>query len=129
MNPSNNNSSPNPVSAITTPAVGGGGLGTLIVMVAQSLPDSSPWKSWLVTLAPAVSVVVTSFWVWISAEIRKSNREKEVKKALAEMRQYLRQQINDPAISAKQRKDYEKRLSILEETSFQRELKKLIVDE
>ena len=62
---------PNSNSGIGSAAVGGAGTGTLLVVLAQNLPPENAWKSWLVIIAPAVSALMTSFWVFTTSELKK----------------------------------------------------------
>ena len=61
----------------TSASIAGAGGGTLLVLLANNLPDTYPLKSWLVILAPSVSIVLSLFWKYIS---RKSNAYFKVKK-------------------------------------------------
>lgn len=70
---SSNTQQPNSTSA----SIAGAGGGTLLVLLANNLPDTYPLKSWLVILAPSVSIVLSLFWKYIS---RKSNAYFKVKK-------------------------------------------------
>lgn len=68
-----NTQQPNSTSA----SIAGAGGGTLLVLLASNLPDTYPLKSWLVIIAPSVSIVLSLFWKYIS---RKSNAYFKVKK-------------------------------------------------
>jgi hypothetical protein len=68
-----NTQQPNSASA----SIAGAGGGTLLVLLASNLPDTYPLKSWLVIIAPSVSIVLSLFWKYIS---RKSNAYFKVKK-------------------------------------------------
>ncbi|SFN48125.1 hypothetical protein SAMN05428949_2985 [Chitinophaga sp. YR627] len=61
----------------TSASIAGAGGGTLLVLLASNLPDTYPLKSWLVIIAPSVSIVLSVFWKFIS---RKSNAYFKVKK-------------------------------------------------
>lgn len=61
----------------TSASIAGAGGGTLLVLLANNLPDTYPLKSWLVIVAPSVSIVLSLFWKYIS---RKSNAYFKVKK-------------------------------------------------
>jgi hypothetical protein len=61
----------------TSASIAGAGGGTLLVLLANNLPDSYFLKSWLVIIAPSVSIVLSLFWKFIS---RKSNAYFKVKK-------------------------------------------------
>ena len=61
----------------TSASIAGAGGGTLLVLLANNLPDTYALKSWLVIIAPSVSIVLSLFWKYIS---RKSNAYFKVKK-------------------------------------------------
>ncbi|TWW01315.1 hypothetical protein [Chitinophaga pinensis] len=61
----------------TSASIAGAGGGTLLVLLASNLPDTYPLKSWLVIIAPSISIVLSVFWKFIS---RKSNAYFKVKK-------------------------------------------------
>jgi hypothetical protein len=61
----------------TSASIAGAGGGTLLVLLANNLPDTYPLKSWLVIIAPSVTIVLSLFWKYIS---RKSNAYFKVKK-------------------------------------------------
>lgn len=111
------------VSDLGLAAVSGGGTGTLLAYLAQSLPTTNPYKSLFIILAPSASVAITSFWVWATAEYNKRRQDSLVQKKITEMRENLLQKINDPKVKPNQKKEYERQLAILEEKSFQRDLK------
>jgi hypothetical protein len=54
---------------VGTAAAGGG---TLLVLLAQNLPESSAWKSWSLIAAPTVSIVLGAFFTWIAAQVKQS---------------------------------------------------------
>ena len=127
MDNKNHINTSNSASDLGLAAISGGGTGTLLIYLAESLPPSNPYRDIFVIIAPSAAVAITSFWVWTMGEINKRRKEKLIKKTLAETAENLHKKIADPSISQKQKKIYEKQLAILDEKSFQRSLK--IIDE
>jgi hypothetical protein len=81
---SNNHQQPN-----TSASIAGAGGGTLLVLLANNLPDSYFLKSWLVIIAPSVSIALSLFWKYIS---RKTNAYFKVKK-VARSKKILQRKI------------------------------------
>ncbi len=50
--------------------VAGSFIGTVLVAVANRLPDSNPWKFWLLLLTPVLSVSITGLVSWVTVEIQ-----------------------------------------------------------
>lgn len=73
----------------TTASIAGAGGGTLLVLLANNLPDNYPLKSWLVIIAPSVSIALSVFWKFIS---RKTNAYFKVKK-IARSKKILHRKI------------------------------------
>lgn len=75
------------------PVAGASG-GTLLVLLANNLPDNYPYKSWLILIAPTISVVLSAFWIWSKTRfdtyIDDNKREKILKKLRSEIENDLR---------------------------------------
>ena len=112
-------------SGIGVAAVGGGGVGTLLVGVSHLFPETSSWRTFLVTIAPAVSVALSAFWIWATVEMQRYRKEKTVKDTISELRQHLVDQINNSNTTPELKKQFEQQLSQLEEKSFQRAIQVL----
>ena len=87
-------SQPPPDSEQTAPAkVGvdaigaGAGSGTLVFVIAQTLPD--PLKFWLTAAAPTISAASSAGWVLLRSKLVKRYREWEMKQAIAKAKQTL----------------------------------------
>ena len=113
------------VNSLGIAAVGGGGVGTLIVGFAQLIPESNSWRSVLMIIAPAVSVGISTLWIWFVGAYARRRQDKMVQSTIAQMRTYLRERIDDPKTSEEMKEDYEKKLTLLEDTIFKRELRKI----
>lgn len=79
-------------------AAGAGG-GTILILVAQNLPESHPWKSWLVTTAPAVTVGVSAMWLWIRSRVNAHLSRKDRAKRFHELRSKILSMIANPETS------------------------------
>ena len=56
--------------------VAGAGTGTLLVSLAKNLPDANPYKSWLIIIAPTVTILIT----WIAKSIERYLKKRNVRK-------------------------------------------------
>ena len=81
--------------------IAGAGGGTLLVLLASNLPDSNTLKSWLIIIAPAVTVLVS--YLWRIARIKLNKRI--IKKRIQEQKIYIKTVLSDE-IS----KDHEEKL-------------------
>ena len=79
-------------------AAGVGG-GTLLVLLSNNLPDTSPWKSWLVIAAPSVTVFFSALWLAALHLIAKRFRAKEKQALFSNFKQTLTSEIDDPHTS------------------------------
>jgi len=113
------------VSSLGVAAIGGGGVGTLMVGFAQLIPESDNWRTVLVIIAPAVSVGISTLWVWLVGEFSRRRQDKIVQSTIAQMRTYLHECIDDPKTSKDMKEDYKRKLTLLEDIVFKRELRKL----
>ena len=73
----------------------GTGTGSLIILLAKNLPEVSPYKLWIMTLAPFIAVGLAAFWNWLSARVDSYLR---VRNSLPAANYYIRaltrQQLN-----------------------------------
>ena len=100
-------------------AIGGGGGGTLLLTLAQSLPDNNKFKSILILIAPAVSVTLNYFWIWISSEYSKNRIDKIKQRKIEEIRNSLINRIKNDNTPKHMIDKYKKQLEILEDNAFQ----------
>lgn len=88
------------------------GSGTLLAVLANNLPDSNPWKSWLLILAPSATAAVIHTWAWGAAVLDRSLARRQVVQSLRQAESLYRIALNDPSTSeqhkADVRREYEK---------------------
>lgn len=116
----------NKKSSLGKAAVGGGGIGTIIVGFAQLLPEGDPLRSFLVTVSPALTLGISGIWIWVGTQIENLNKSRKRSKVIEETRLYLNETIKDPNASderkdlaheqliALDKKDFESRLQIVD---------------
>src|SRR5690349_18050372 len=92
----------------------GAGSGTLLVLLANNLPQGSPWKSWLVIIAPSISIAVSVIYGWIRTTLDKRAARKELGLVVSRARLTLQKAIENPATSEAHRQQLRKELEGLE---------------
>lgn len=107
-------------SGIGLAAVGGGGAGTLLVGLAQLLPETSQLKTLLVLAAPSISAALGYFWIQATAWFRTERKERIADEKTEELRDYLISQINSENTLPDMKAQYKRQLALLEEKRFQR---------
>ena len=106
-------------------AIGGGGIGTLIVGFAQLIPESNTWRTVLVIIAPAISVGISTLWAWGIGEFTRRRQDKIAQETIIQMRKYLHGRINDPDTPDDMRENYIKKLELLDDIVFNRDIDKI----
>jgi len=113
------------VNGVGIAAIGGGGIGTLIVGFAQLIPESNAWRTVLVIIAPAISVGISTLWVRGVEEYTHYRQKKNAQEIIIRMRKYLQECIKDPNISEEMKAKYRQKLEVLEDEVFNRELNEI----
>lgn len=80
------NGGPDPPDQRLSRGAAGAGVssGTLLAALADNLPDDSPYKSWLVILAPSLSIVVGFGWGLVKFHLDELVSYWRVQRALAD---------------------------------------------
>jgi hypothetical protein len=83
----------------TSASIAGASGGTLLVLLANNLPESYPLKSWLVIIAPSVSIVLSLFWKFISKKADVYFKGKKVEKSKILLQRRIQAALNNGMIS------------------------------
>ena len=83
----------------TSASIAGASGGTLLVLLANNLPESYPLKSWLVIIAPSVSIVLSLFWKYISKKADVYFKGKKVEKSKILLQRRIQAALNNGMIS------------------------------
>lgn len=83
----------------TSASIAGASGGTLLVLLANNLPESYPLKSWLVIIAPSVSIVLSLFWKFISKKTNTYFKGKKVEKSKTLLQKKIQAALNNGLIS------------------------------
>lgn len=83
----------------TSASIAGASGGTLLVLLANNLPESYPLKSWLVIIAPSVSIVLSLFWKFLSKKTNTYFKGKKVEKSKTLLQKKIQAALNNGLIS------------------------------
>ena len=92
----------------------GVGSGTLLVILANNIPEHNQWKTWLVLLAPSVTVAVGVVYGWIRALIERWLNKRELVHVIHQAKQTLSDALRNPETSEEHRAQLRKELEQLE---------------
>jgi len=93
-----NNQQPSSTSA----SIAGASSGTLLVLLASNLPDNYPLKSWLVIIAPTVSIAFSLIWKFLIREKNAYYKRKRVVKFKKLLLQKIEAALSDGLISSEE---------------------------
>lgn len=112
---------PSKVGATAT----GAGSGTLLVIIAESLPETNPLKSWLVIVAPTLSVTLSALWYWAQIEIANYLQEKKIYTLVQKTKKTLLVALNNSDTSNEHREAIRRKLEELELIVSDQQMKKI----
>ena len=84
------------------------------MLLANNLPDHNPWKSWLVLLAPSISIGISVVYSWIRKAVDDSLESRKVNWFVIEAKQTLKEALENPNTSETHRKRLRTQLEELE---------------
>jgi hypothetical protein len=94
----NQNQQPSTTSA----SIAGASSGTLLVLLASNLPDNYPLKSWLVIIAPSVSIAFSLIWKFLIREKNAYYKRKRVVKFKKLLLKKIEAALSDGLISTEE---------------------------
>jgi hypothetical protein len=92
----------------------GAGSGTLLVLLANNLPERNPWRSWLVLLAPSLSIAITVAYAWGRKAIDEYLERRRVERFVREAKVTLKEALENRNTSETHRKKLRAQLEELE---------------
>ncbi|RAJ10572.1 hypothetical protein LX64_00176 [Chitinophaga skermanii] len=95
----------------------GVGGGTLLISLANNLPDTNVYKSWLIIIAPSITMFIAFCWKLIFERMTKHSTKVKVKEQDETWQQYSNDLLNDPHLSEKFKKKVQAKV---EEYKFDR---------
>jgi len=132
VEPANSTAGPSPPSKPTgdpasrlSAGAAGAGSGTLLVLLANNLPSTSPWKGWLVIVAPSATVFATFVWAKLSIMLTAVLRTREFNKLVERARRTLVGALDNKATSPEHREKLKGELEQLELLLVQTDVEKI----
>lgn len=100
----------------------GGGVGTIVAAMANSLPETSGWRTMLIVGAPVITVAVSGVWLFLKAayidpfvnERKHRAADAAMDKVLADARANAARVQADPNASPEHKRDVQKMVEELE---------------
>jgi len=111
-------------SNIGAGAAGVGG-GTLLILLVRNLPDDNVWKSWLLILAPTLSIGLSVLWLWLRKKIIEYISTKEFKNAMSQAKATLQEALQNPSTSESHKEQLCKDLERLERIAVDSQLQRV----
>ena len=112
-------------ASATSAGAAGASAGTLLVLLARNLPDSNPWKSWALVLAPSLSVFLSWLLIRVRHEaeyyLAKRNRQRVFDAIIAKIREAL----DNPLTSEEHKQTMRKELEQVEKLRIDAEREQL----
>ncbi|MEO1255270.1 MAG: hypothetical protein AAFY41_10350 [Bacteroidota bacterium] len=102
----------------------GAGSGTLVALIANNLSDSNWIKTWLVLIAPSLSIVSGAIWVWLQTKFIDSVKEFEFRLFIVRSINTIDEALQDPNLSEERLLELQKMRNELTQAKIERIMKK-----
>ena len=77
----------------------GGGCGTILVALAESLPPDDPWRPWLLYLAPSVTVILSGLWLYAKYRVVEWARNRDIDTVIQQAKKLFQDAVDNPNTS------------------------------
>jgi hypothetical protein len=91
----------------------GAASGTLLAVLAQSLPDRSQLRLWLLLLTPTFSMLFSSVWLWLKRVVENRIHQKEKEQLFRRLQETILRSIKDPNLAEDSKEYLRKQLAEL----------------
>ena len=108
-----------------TAGLGGAGGGTLLIVIANSLPEDSRLKPLLIWAAPTFSVFLGAIFIWLQFRLKTYLQEREANTVFQEAKQTISDALANPTTSEAHRVKLRKELEKLEMLSIKRHIARI----
>jgi hypothetical protein len=92
----------------------GAGSGTLLVLLARNLADDSPWKSWLIIIAPSATVFASVLWLWIRHALHEFTKRRQATRVIRQAKVTLEVAMQNQLTSTQHREMLRRKYEELE---------------
>ncbi len=107
-------------------AIGGGvtgaGSGTLVVIIANGLPQDSPYKAVLLHSAPTVSVIIGTVTTYLISWLKQYLARKELEDAFSDAKNHMVEMLKNPETSDGHKNNIRQKLEQLESVTVESKL-------
>jgi len=103
----------------------GASAGTLLILLARNLPDSNPWKSWVLIVAPSLSVLLSWVLVRVRHEAEYYLAERTRQRVFENIKAKIVEALNNPLTSAEHKKAMQGELERVERLRIDAEREQL----
>jgi len=110
----NNKTSKSQNSSNLQAGVAGAGGGTLLLLLAENLPETSEYKSWIILIAPTLSVGLAAFWKWLSTIVDNYIKKRKLEWLKNKLREDIENAIGNPNIPSEDKSMLKKKLAQFE---------------
>lgn len=101
-------------------ATAGASLGTVIALLANNLPDTYWFKSWLIILAPIIAVGVSTLAAWGKRWYTRKSHKQELEDSLDFAEEYLSSIIRRRSSTPSEREYAKEKLALLKKQRIDR---------
>ena len=112
-----NKMTPRKTSSLEAGIAGAGG-GTLLLLLANNLPDNNPYKSWLIIIAPSLTVGLTIFWKWFSERFDKYLKKRKINELKSRLRTDIENALQNPNIPPDEKLTMQRKLASFEQQNI-----------
>jgi hypothetical protein len=88
--------------------------GTLLVLLANNLPDTYAYKSWFIIIAPSVAVLFTGFWRLLVANIKAYWKNRVRCAQEKKLRKIFSNALSNPNILESEKNKIQNKLALFE---------------
>jgi hypothetical protein len=99
--------------------VAGAGGGTLLLLLAQNLPETNEYRSWLIIVAPSITVAIVAIWKWATKKIDNYWKFRKIESLKEKLRKDIDKAIKNPNFPTDQIDDLRRKLAELELTAIE----------
>ena len=106
--------------------VAGAGGGALLLSLANNLPASNMYKSWLIITAPFISLGLAVFWKWGLKRMDKYLKDRKFENFISQVRTEGEKALQRPDILPEEKSAIQKKLSLLEKQILEQKIAKAL---
>jgi uncharacterized protein YoaH (UPF0181 family) len=106
--------------------IAGASSGTVLALVANNLPANSPWKPWLILIAPSIAVAIGVFVGWANGLLEDYLNSQRKKLLFSRIKNTIQAALSNPTTSSMHKEQLQRQLERIEKLQFDSDLDLLI---